>query len=344
MLTDWCTWDDDYNINIVQRIREKLTSLATADKQKYTSILMQGSGTFSVESVIGTVIPGSGKLLVISNGAYGQRMAQISQRLGISHILYDVPETEWPDPEKVRQFLIDTPEISHVAVVHCETTTGILNPVQEITGLAKQFGKVTIVDAMSSFGGIPFDMQKWEIDFLISSANKCIQGVPGFGFTIAKTDELIQCNDRARSLSLDLFDQWKTMEAGKGKWRFTSPTHVVRAFLQALLELEEEGGIEKRYDRYTGNQKILVEGMRALGFETLLHDEMHSPIITSFLPPASSGYSFQTFYNVLKQHGFVIYPGKITSSETFRIGNIGEIYADDIRALVKTISENMFWQ
>jgi 2-aminoethylphosphonate-pyruvate transaminase len=344
MLTDWCTWDDDYNINIVQRIREKLTSLATAATQKYTSILMQGSGTFSVESVIGTVIPASGKLLVISNGAYGQRMAQIARRLGISHILYDVPETEWPDPGKVRQILNGTPEISHVAIVHCETTTGILNPVRELTGLVKQFGKVTIVDAMSSFGGIPFDMQKWEIDFLVSSANKCIQGVPGFGFTIAKTEELILCHDRARSLSLDLFDQWNTMEAGNGKWRFTSPTHVVRAFLQALAELDEEGGIEKRNKRYKVNQQILVEGMRRLGFETLLPDEMHSPVITSFLPPASSEYSFQTFYNLLKQHGFVIYPGKITSSETFRIGNIGEIYSEDIEALLKTISENLFWQ
>jgi 2-aminoethylphosphonate-pyruvate transaminase len=344
MLTDWCTWDDDYNINIVQRIREKLTSLATANTTEYSAVLLQGSGTFSVESVIGTVIPSDGKLLVISNGAYGQRMAQIARRLGISHILCDTPETEWPDTRKVRQLIEDVPDISHVAVVHCETTTGILNPVPEITRLAKEFGKVTIVDAMSSFGGIPFDVREWEIDFLISSANKCIQGVPGFGFTIARTNELIRCRDRARSLSLDLFDQWTTMEKGMGKWRFTSPTHVVRAFLQALLELGEEGGIEKRYERYSGNQKILVEGMRGLGFETLLHDRMHSPVITSFLPPRSARYSFQTFYNVLKEHGFVIYPGKITSSETFRIGNIGEIYADDIRALVKTISENMFWQ
>jgi 2-aminoethylphosphonate-pyruvate transaminase len=344
MLTDWCTWDDDYNLDIVQRIREKLVSLATETPQNYTSILMQGSGTFSVESVIGTVIPCNGKLLVISNGAYGQRMAKIAGRLGISCELYDVTEVAFPDLSVLGKLLTDMPEITHMAVVHCETTTGILNPVREILDIAKLFGKITIVDAMSSFGGIPMDVHAWQIDFLISSANKCIQGVPGFGFIIARTEELILCNDRARSLSLDLYDQWLTTESGRGKWRFTSPTHVVRAFLQALHELEEEGGIEKRYERYSRNQKVLAEGMRFLGFKTLLPDEMQSPIITSFLPPSSPAYSFQNFYHMLKKHGFVIYPGKISSRETFRIGNIGEIYMDDIHALLKTVSENMFWK
>lgn len=335
---DWCTWDNDYNVNIVQKIREKLTFLATTATQKYTSVLMQGSGTFSVEAVIGTVIPENGKVLIISNGAYGNRMAQIAKRLKIDHMLYDIPETAWPDLEKVKEILRNTPGISHVAVVHCETTTGILNPIKEITGIARQFGKITIVDAMSSFGGIPLDVHDMHIDFLVSSANKCIQGVPGFGFVIAERDRLNECRNRARSLALDLYDQWITMEEGSGKWRYTSPTHVVRAFMQALHELEEEGGIEKRHTRYSANQKILVNGMRLMGYTTLLPDRMHSPFITSFMPPPFEKYAFNSFYSMLKSKGFIIYPGKVTEQETFRIGNIGEVYSADIYRLLETIS------
>jgi len=230
-----------------------------------------------------------------------------------------------------------------LAIVHCETTTGILNPVREIMALAKQYNKTTIVDAMSSFGGIPMDVHEWQIDFLISSANKCIQGVPGFGFIIARKDKLEQCRNHARSLSLDLYDQWITMENGGGKWRYTSPTHVVRAFLQALIELEEEGGIGKRYERYSSSQRILVDGMRRIGFSTLLPDFMHSPIITSFLSPQQKEYSFINFYNLLKDNGYVIYPGKISNGDTFRIGNIGVVNPSDIEKLVETIQKIKFW-
>jgi 2-aminoethylphosphonate-pyruvate transaminase len=320
-----------------------LVALATSATDQYTSVLMQGSGTFSVESVIGTIIPENGRLLIVSNGAYGNRMAQIANKLKINYTLYEIPEISWPDVERVREIIKKSPEITHVAVVHCETTTGILNPVREITGIAKHYGKITIVDAMSSFGGIPLDVKEWQIDFLISSANKCIQGVPGFGFIIANKDEMKLCNNRARSLALDLYDQWITMESGGGKWRYTSPTHVVRAFMQALVELDDEGGIESRYTRYSTNQKILVKGMRQIGLETLLPDQMHSPIITSFLQPVSDKYSFIAFYTILKSNGFVIYPGKITEHKTFRIGNIGEVYSADIEKLLETVSKIRFW-
>jgi 2-aminoethylphosphonate-pyruvate transaminase len=335
MLRDWCTWDDDYNKGVVQHIRHKLVNLATKSVADYTSVLMQGSGTFSVESVIGSVIPETGKLLVISNGAYGDRICQIANRLKINNICYPVPETDLPDLEEVRNILLKAPEITHVAMVHCETTAGILNPVAEITRLVKTFSKIVIVDAMSSFGGIPFDVSDWEIDFLISSANKCIQGVPGFGFIIARKTELEKCKGIARSLSLDLFDQWEVMEKGNGKWRFTSPTHVVRAFAQALDELDKEGGIERRYERYQENHKILVTGMRKLGFETVLTDEIQSPVITSFVMP--QGFSFNKFYYDLKEKGFVIYPGKVAKQESFRIGNIGEVYPADIQRLLEAV-------
>ncbi|HPR86008.1 MAG TPA: 2-aminoethylphosphonate--pyruvate transaminase [Prolixibacteraceae bacterium] len=343
MLRDWCTWDDDYNLNVVQQIRQKLVSLATSSEENFTSVLMQGSGSFGVESVLGSVISSADKVLIVANGAYGDRMIQMAKILKLNYLAYSLPEINAPEIETIKQLLEENREITHLAVVHCETTTGILNQVKEVVGLAKQYGKVTIVDAMSSFGGIPIDVADWQIDLLISSANKCIQGVPGFSFIIARTKLLEQCKGNARSLSLDLYDQWQTMEKGNGKWRFTSPTHVVRAFLQAIYELEEEGGIEKRFGRYSQNQKTLVSGMRSLGFKTLLPDFLHSPIITSFISPAESDYSFIRFYELLKQNGFVVYPGKVTQGETFRIGNIGEVYPDDIERLIKTIEQVKFW-
>ncbi len=334
MLRDWCTWDRDYN-NIVQQIRAELVTLATP-AAGFTAVLMQGSGTFAVEATLTSVVPVSGKLLVLANGAYGDRMGEIARRIGLSLIIENFGEISPVDPERVRQVLAENPSITHVAVVHCETTTGMLNPVDTIGVVVKDFGKIYIVDAMSSFGGIAIDMNSLQADFLISSANKCIQGVPGFGFVVARTEVLERCEGNARSLSLDLYDQWRTMEDGGGKWRFTSPTHVVRAFAQALEELQQEG-LDNRCKRYFANQRYLVEGMRQLGFATLLPDLMQSPIITSFCSPADADYSFTAFYKALKQQGFVIYPGKVTVADTFRIGNIGDVYPGDIDQLLVAV-------
>ncbi len=343
MLRDWCTWDPDYNLEIVQKIRKKLVALASATPDCFTSVLMQGSGTFSVESVFSSIIPDHGHVLIVSNGAYGNRMQQIASKLHLSYTLYQIPETELPDVNWIKTTLEHVEGISHIAIVHCETTTGILNPVREIATLAHAYGKTVIVDAMSSFGGIPLDMEDWNIDFLVSSANKCIQGVPGFGFIIARRSLLEKCEGVARSLSLDLFDQWQTMEKGNGKWRFTSPTHVVRAFMQALAELDAEGGVKARHDRYRQNRAIVVAGMQNLGFNTLLPEAFQSPIITSFVSPDYEKYDFQLFYQLLKQEGFVIYPGKVSDHETFRIGHIGEIYPDDMLRLLEVIARNRFW-
>ncbi|WP_042345520.1 2-aminoethylphosphonate--pyruvate transaminase [Bacillus massiliigorillae] len=342
MMKDWCTWDDDYN-NIVQSIRRKLVALATERTEKYTSVLMQGSGTFSVESVIGTVIPRDGKLLVIANGAYGKRIAQIANTLGIALVVLESDEMLSPDLERIQQTLSDDLAITHVAVVHCETTTGMLNPIKQIGEIVKGQNRIYIVDAMSSFGGIQMDIDQLGIDYLISSANKCIQGVPGFGFVIAKIEEFEKCNNQARSLSLDLYDQWQTMENNNGKWRFTSPTHTVRAFYQALHELEEEGGVEQRQERYETNHRDLVDGMREFGFKTLLADENQSPIITAFHYPENKDFTFQLFYEKLKSKGFVIYPGKVTDLQTFRIGNIGEVYKTNIANLIDAVQESMYW-
>ncbi|MDV5168897.1 2-aminoethylphosphonate--pyruvate transaminase [Photobacterium rosenbergii] len=342
MLKDWCTWDDEYNKDIVEVIRAQLVELAT-DVEGYTSVLMQGSGTASVEATIGTAIPQDGKLLVVNNGAYGERIGQIAQYLNIAHTIIDLGEVAQPSAEQVAEILDTDASITHVAMVHCETTTGMLNPVEAVCDVVKSRNKIMLLDAMSSFGGIPLDIGKLGIDFMISSANKCIQGVPGFGFVIAKQTELEKCEGRARSLSLDLYDQWQCMEKNHGKWRFTSPTHTVRAFHQAMQELQEEGGVDARYQRYASNQQILVAGMEKLGFTCLLDKSLHSPIITSFYSPEAGEYDFRKFYNLLKEKGFVIYPGKVSNADCFRIGNIGNVHNEDMHRLIDAIETSMYW-
>ncbi|MFO7714521.1 2-aminoethylphosphonate--pyruvate transaminase [Desulfosarcina sp.] len=337
MLRDWCTWDADYN-TIVQQIRQHLVRMAT-DQEGYTAVLMQGSGTFCMEATITTAVPHEGKLLVLANGAYGRRIAEIARRCGIAHAVHDSGELAPPDPDRLKAALKADRAITHVAVVHCETTTGMLNPVEAIGRIVKAHGRQFIVDAMSSFGGIPMDVAMMGADYLVSSANKCIQGVPGCGFVIAREVVLERTHERARSLSLDLYDQWRTMQAQPGKWRFTSPTHVVRALFQALMELTAEGGVNARYARYGENHRILVAGMQRLDFEPLLATDLQSPIITAFLSPTHPAWRFQRFYDQLKARGFVIYPGKITDRDTFRIGNIGDIHALDMHHLIDAVAK-----
>lgn len=339
LLRDWCTWDDDYNEEIVQTIRRKLTQLASSRPEEYTSVLMQGSGSFAVEACLGSTIPKNGKLLLITNGAYGDRMVKMAEIMGISFTTLKYPEVAVPDMDDVKIALERDASISHVAMVHCETTTGILNPIRRLSETVKPYGNILIIDAMSSFGGIPMDMHDLGIDYLISSANKCIQGVPGFGFVIAKKSRLIECGGNSRSLSLDLYDQWKNMDAS-GKWRFTSPTHVVRAFYQALLELQDEGGVAARYGRFCENHSVLLEGMAEAGFGTLLAPQLMSPIITSFRYPHSR-FDFKWFYEEIKKRGYVLYPGKISQEDTFRIGTIGEVYPRDMKKLTETVLEVM---
>lgn len=337
MLQDWCTWDKDYNEGVVTVIREQLLKLAGLNGE-YTTVLLQGSGTYAVEATLSCAVRPQDKLLIVANGAYGKRMGDIACRHGLNQVLVSLKETAPVTPEAVRRALEEHPDITHLAMVHCETTTGILNPVEAVARALRGRGLTFIVDAMSSFGGIPIDIRKLGIDFLVSSANKCIQGVPGFGFVIARRSSLARCEGGSRSLSLDLYDQWAEMEKGRGKWRFTSPTHVVRAFFQAVKELEDEGGVEARHDRYRENHAALVEGMRRSGFRTLLPDELQSPIITSFLYPEED-FDFQKFYEALKERGFVIYPGKISEAPTFRIGNIGDVFPDDFRRLAEAVAD-----
>ena len=331
MLVDHCTWDNDYK-QITQQIRADLLELAGVSPEEYSAVLMQGSGTFGVESAITSSVGKDGKLLILANGAYGERQEDICKHAGIRCRIQHFHYNETPDAETVKTILDEDPEITHISMVHMETTSGILNDIESIGKISKTYGKVFIVDAMSSFGGMVIPVADWNIDFLISSANKCIQGVPGFSFIIAKISELEKCKGKAVSLSLDLYDQWKGMY--DGKWRFTSPTHVVLAFAQAIRELKAEGGIPARNKRYTENNKYLISEMEKLGYKTYIDKDHQGMVITTFFYPENCGYTFKEMYEYIKERGYAIYPGKVTEAETFRIGNIGEIYHEDIEKLI----------
>lgn len=337
MLFDHCTWDDDYK-HITQRIRCGLVKLAEADETEYTAVLMQGSGTFGVESVLTSSVGPDDKVLICSNGAYGARMVEIAKHAGLNFVHYVERYDRSPAPARVAEYLREDPAITHVAMVHSETTSGILNDIEGVAHIVKKAGKTMIVDAMSSFGGVPMCLPEIGADFLVSSANKCIQGVPGFSFILARRTALERCKGQARSLSLDLYDQWAGQEKD-GKWRFTSPTHVVLAFAKAMEELDAEGGVAARHARYAENNRLLVEGMRKLGFPTYIDSAWQGPVITTFFYPEGVQINFQDFYSYIKARGYAIYPGKVTDAETFRIGTIGEIYPEDIKKVLSIIAD-----
>ena len=337
MLFDHCTWDDDYK-KITLSIREKLLNLAHVSEPEYTVVLMQGSGTFGVESVLTSVIGEEDTLLIAANGAYGERMGDIARHAGIHYLMYEEDYNKIPSAEKIREILAEHPEITHVSMVHSETTSGILNDIQSVGKVVRDAGRTFIVDAMSSFAGVDINVPGIGIDFLVSSANKCVQGVPGFSYIICRRSALMACQGKSKSVSLDLYDQWATMEKD-GKWRFTSPTHTVLAFAKALEELEAEGGIEARAKRYLENNRELIRRMAAMGIRPYIDAEHQGPIITTFFYPEGRNFSFDEMYRYIKERGYAIYPGKVTDADTFRIGNIGEIYLADIDRVCDILEE-----
>jgi len=339
MLHDYGSRDLKF-VDMVKKVREKLLQLGGVSKEKgYECIIMQGSGTFGIEATVSSAIPKDGHLLIVINGAYGHRMAKICSVHGIKHSSMIFSENELPDLGKAEAALIADSSITHIAIVHCETTTGIFNPIKELGALAAKYNKTYIVDAMSSFGAVPVNIAEFNIDFLVSSSNKCIEGVPGFSFIIANRERLLQTKGQARTLVLDVFAQWEGLE-NDGQFRFTPPTHSLAAFHRALHELDKEGGVEGRAKRYKENYQTLVKGMRKLGFKEYLEREKQGYIITSFLYPEKN-FDFKAFYNALNEKGFVIYPGKLSKADCFRIGNIGRIYKKDVEALLQAIENTL---
>jgi 2-aminoethylphosphonate-pyruvate transaminase len=336
MLRDWGSWDADFRA-VTAEIRARLLVLAGASDD-WTCVPMQGSGSFCVEAMLAAFIPRDGKALVLANGAYGLRAAQTLSYLGRAHTVIDKGDYLPPRGAEVGAALAADPAITHVVAIHCETSSGILNPLEEIADATAKAGCKLLIDSMSAFGAVPLDVREIACEALVSSANKCIEGVPGFGFVICRKDSLSAAKGRSHSLSLDLHAQWDYMEK-TGQWRYTPPTHVVTAFLQALREHEAEGGVAARGARYAANRDALVSGMRAAGFETLLDARWLSPIIVTFFCPADPAFSFPSFYEAMKARGFIIYPGKLTAVESFRLGCIGHLDARVMRAVVQAARE-----
>ncbi len=334
MLHDYGSRDGRF-IAINRRIRERLLTIA-GGTGSHVCVPLQGSGTFAVEAMLGTFVPADGKLLLLVNGAYGKRMARICAIHGRAHAVHETPEDVPVDPGALDRALAADTHITHVAVVHCETTSGILNPVAAVAQVTARHGRALLVDAMSAFGAIELDAQAVPYAALVASSNKCLEGVPGVGFCIARSDALAATRGNAPSLSLDLHDQWRAMEAN-GQWRFTPPTHCLLALDRALDELDAEGGTAGRGARYAENCRILVEGMRALGFHTLLPDALQAPIIVTFHTPADAAFDFQVFYDRLGERGYVIYPGKLTVADSFRIGCIGRLGPAQMRGALAAV-------
>jgi 2-aminoethylphosphonate-pyruvate transaminase len=320
-------------MNVVKEIRASLVTLAGASEPEWAAVPMQGSGTFAVESVLTTLVPDDGELLVLANGAYGRRMGQIARTAKLPHRVVEIDERHAVTPELAKEAL---GRATHVAVVHSETTTGVVNPVDAIGAVVK--GRTFIVDAMSSFGGIPLDVPAAGIDVLVSSANKCIEGVPGFGFVVGRRALIAAAAGRARSMSLDLSAQLRGLD-DNAQFRFTPPTHSLLAFHRALAELREEGGIAARAARYRANAELLVAGMARLGFETFLPAGERGYIITSFRYPKDPKWRFENFYARLSERGFVIYPGKVSDADCFRIGTIGRLAPGDVEELLAAVAE-----
>ncbi len=336
MLRDWGSWDADFKA-VTAEIRRRLIAMCDGGDD-YDCVPMQGSGTFSIEAALGSFIPRDGKALVLVNGAYGQRAAQTMAYLKRDCSVLDKGDYLPPMPDEVAGILADDPDITHVVAIHCETSSGILNPLQGIADAIHGAGRKLIIDSMSAFGALPLSVKDIPFEAMVSSANKCIEGVPGFGFVIAKKQALDAAAGNSHSLSLDVHDQWAQMNK-TGQWRFTPPTHTVVAFLEALIQHEEEGGVAGRLARYTNNRDVLVAGMRQMGFETLLDDAWLSPIITTFFGPNDPNFQFTQFYEQIKSRGFIIYPGKLTEADSFRIGCIGQLDETVMRGVLTAVDD-----
>ena len=336
MVHDWGSRD----ANFMRINRETLDALVeiAGGQGTHVAVGMQGSGTFAVEAMLTSFVPRDGKVAILINGAYGQRARRICQVAGRAHVALETAEDTPPDLAALEALLARDTAITHVFAVHCETTSGILNPIAEIAALVARAGRRLLIDSMSAFGALPIDARAVAYDALAASSNKCLEGVPGLGFVICRREAFVATRGNATTLVLDLLEQHEAMEK-TGQWRFTPPIHVIAALHQAILEHRAEGGQPGRLARYAGNARLLIDGMRALGFATLLPDALQAPIIVTFHMPRDPKFHFQTFYDRLKDRGYVIYPGKLTVADSFRIGCIGRRGATEMRGALAAVRE-----
>lgn len=335
MLKDWGSWDASFN-TVTQRVRSSLINIIHGT-ESHVVVPLQGSGTFSVEAAVASIVPPSGHVLVLDNGAYCKRAAKLTSMMGRKCTLVTFAEHEAISPDRLEEALKLDHSITHVLMIHCETGAGILNPLQAIADICKANSKGLIVDAMSSFAALEIDARKTQFDALIAASGKCLEGVPGMGFVFIRKAILAACEGQSQSLAMDLYDQYQYMEKTT-QWRFTPPTHVLVALAEAIAQFEEEGGQPARLARYQKNFEVLVGGMSALGFKPFLDPAIQAPIIVTFHAPKNPLYDFKKFYESVKQRGFVLYPGKLTQMETFRVGCIGAIGAKEIEQAVHAVS------
>lgn len=336
MLRDWGSWDVDFN-SITGRVRERLLQIVHGTAT-HECVPMQGSGTFSVEAAIGTLVPRTGHVLVPQNGAYCERIARICRVLGRKLTTVDYAENMQVDAADVERALRTDASITHVALVHCETSTGILNPLQEVAQVVARHGRGLIVDAMSSFGALEIDARTTPFDAVVAASGKCLEGPPGVGFVVVRREALERCAGNCHSLSLDLYDQWIYMQKTT-QWRYTPPTHVVAAFDAAIAQYLEEGGLAARAARYAQNCRTLIGGMSKLGLKSFLPAAIQAPIIVTFFAPDSPRYVFKDFYNAVKARGYILYPGKLTTVETFRVGCMGQLGERGIAGAVEAVGK-----
>ena len=334
MLHDYGSRDATF-IETNARILERLVDIVDG-RGSHVAVPLQGSGTFAVEAMIGNFVPAAGKLLILVNGAYGERIAKICDYYRRDYTVQRSDEDVPVDTVALDAALVADRTISHIAVVHCETTSGILNPVAEVARIVARHGRRLLIDSMSAFGALPLDAREIGFDAVVASSNKCLEGAPGVGFCIAREAALVEAEGNSPSLVLDLYDQWRAMQKNR-QWRFTPPTHVLLALDQALNEFEAEGGVAGRGGRYRRNCDLLVEGMRKLGFETLLADDLQAPIIVTFRMPINPEFDFDDFYDGLKNLGYIIYPGKLTVADSFRMGCIGRLDETQIRGALGAV-------
>lgn len=332
MLCDWGSRDPAF-IELSAGVMDRLTRIAGGDG-RHVCVPLQGSGTFAIEAMLATLVPRGARVLLLVNGAYGRRMADICRRIARDCEIYEVGETETHDPAEVTRRLEADSRLAFAAMVHCETTSGLLNPLAEIAAAVRAAGRHLLVDSMSGFGALPIDMAAHDLAAVAASSNKCLQGVPGLSFVVCRRDLLEAGRENAGSVVLDLAAQAQGLEAD-GQWRFTPPTHVVAALAAALDELDEEGGPPARLARYGENCRRLTRGMADLGFSTALDPGVQAPVIVSFVEPEARWFDFQTFYDALRARGFAIYAGKMRALGTFRIGVIGAIDPPVIEAFLE---------
>ena len=331
MLRDWGSWDADFNA-VTASVRKSLLAVIHG-QDSHVVVPLQGSGTFSVEAAVATLVPRDGHVLVLDNGAYCKRAAKLTTLMGRRCTVMGFDDAVQVSPAALADRLQSDRTITHVVMIHCETGAGVLNPLQAVADVCAANGKGLIVDAMSSFGAIEIDARKTRFDALVAASGKCLEGVPGMGFVFIRKTLLDECAGRSQSLAMDLHDQYVYMEKTT-QWRFTPPTHVVVALAEAIAQFEAEGGQPARLARYTSNYQTLITGMKKLGFKPFLDPAIQAPIIVTFHAPADSKYDFKTFYAAARARGFILYPGKLTQIETFRVGCIGAIGPDEMEQAV----------